>query len=108
MRAAVLLFVIAACSPSSSTAGPSIPVQACLDVMSALASAYDRCGTSYDEAYAQQLSAIAAGSCNNIVGVRDIEALDETCIPSLRTVGCADLQAGNLDPSCQLQLQRTK
>jgi hypothetical protein len=73
------------CTNSPSSSGPSAPVQACLDVLSALASAQDRCGTPYDQ-----------------------ESLDKTCIPSLRTISCGDLAAGNLDPSCQLQLERTK
>jgi hypothetical protein len=104
----LLLSVVVACATTSPASGPPPSVQACLDVLSALASAYDRCGTNYDQAYTQQLQAIANGDCNNIVGVRDADALDTTCIPSLRTIACTELVSGNLDPTCQLQLQRAQ
>lgn len=82
------------------------PVQACMDTADAIAKAEMRCGLPFVEARAASIQVAAKGDCGNILQVRDEAALRSICIPSLASITCLDLAAGNLDPSCSGQLQR--
>lgn len=82
------------------------PLQACLDMVEALAKAAERCGQPYQQSYDEAVQAIANGDCKNIIQVRDEASLRSTCIPSLAQVTCSQLQTGMLDASCKSQLFR--
>jgi hypothetical protein len=79
--------------------------KACRDVAAALANAAVRCGGPYQDNYDAFVSTAANGNCDNIVAVRDSSSLYGTCIPSLDTISCSDLQTGNVDASCKSQLE---
>jgi hypothetical protein len=111
----VSALTIACSSSSSGTSGTgstpqSGPAKACVDTADAVAKAAVRCSNgsqaAYQPNYDQFIKDAANGDCNNIVSVRDENALRNTCIPSFATVPCADLQAGNIDGSCKAQLVR--
>jgi hypothetical protein len=99
-----LLLSLAACSSSSSSSA-SATRQACLDTADAVAKAAVRCGAGgYQANYNAFVKAAANGDCGNVTAVRDEASLRATCIPSFSTISCADLAAGNLDPTCKAQL----
>lgn len=86
---------------SSQSAG----AQACKDVADAVAKAAVRCSLgTYEAAFSSFVQGAANGDCNNIVQVRDENALYDTCIPSIETMNCLDLENANLDASCKSQL----
>lgn len=100
------LFAIlaAACSSSSTSATTSGPEQACSDTADAVGKAAQRCGLDYQanrDAFVQ-----VVGGCDHIVKVRDETSLRATCLPSLGTISCSELEAGHLDESCRAQLER--
>ncbi len=75
---------------------------ACLDVATAVGDAAMRCG---QDAKANRDAFVnAVGGCESVKMVRDEGSLRMTCIPSLMTISCDDLIAGNLDDSCKGQL----
>jgi len=83
------------------------PVRDCEDLASAYARSAARCGIAdYEAARAQFVTSAAAGSCENVVEVRDEESLRSRCVPSFGTVSCEDLRAGKVDPACNQQLVR--
>lgn len=104
-RLVLLSFLIAACGIGSGGGGAGEPEQACLDLLSALASAAFVCGQDYQSTYDRHLRDIAGGSCANVTSIRDRTSL-RTCLTSIKTLPCPDLLADKLDPSCQMQLQR--
>lgn len=81
--------------------------RACLDTCEALARAAERCGLEYKRLYDQALRDVANGDCKNVSGVRDETLLRKVCIPALETELCTKVVAGDHDPSCSKQLQRT-
>ena len=94
-------------SSQSAGAGAGAGAQACKDVADAVAKAAVRCNLgTYQQNFDGFVQAGANGDCNNIVQVRDENALYDTCIPAIETMTCADLQSANLDPSCRQQLLR--
>src|SRR5262245_48453785 len=74
----------------------SNPVQACMDVADAFATAAARCGYGYKVTYNAFERAI--GGCANTVGVRDMQLLYDDCIPLLKSLTCDEL----IDPTLQL------
>jgi hypothetical protein len=98
-------------SEAASASSPG-PVQDCLDMGAAVAQRAVQCNDScgdgapctYQMEYDLFVANAAGGSCNNIKTIRDETSLRDTCIPSLKTISCADLERANLDPSCQRQL----
>ncbi|MBX3191758.1 MAG: hypothetical protein KF819_32510 [Labilithrix sp.] len=113
MRAlfALALLVCAACSSTATGSGgplgtSSDPEKACLDTIEALARAGERCGANYQTTYDAALKNATGGSCANVLQIRDETLLRGTCLPSLQTMSCADLNAGKLDEACAQQLLR--
>lgn len=99
LAAAVLAMALAlgACGGDSETE------KACKDVAAAVGRAAERCSPGSGEP-SRAAFENAVGGCDAIDEVRDRDSLYATCIPSLEVVTCEDLQAGTLDPSCQMQL----
>ena len=85
--------------------GPS-PPELCEQVADAASNAFARCGSDPVASRQALLDIAAAGNCNNIVSIRDEDALQNDCIPWFRTVSCATLAAGDVDSSCKAQLER--
>lgn len=104
---ALLLFATAACS-SWDTGTPSgrEGERACLDTVEALARAAERCGLEYRRVYDEELAAVAAGDCKNVMSVRDEDKLRNVCLPSLATEDCKKIAANEHDEACSKQLQR--
>jgi hypothetical protein len=85
------------------------PEQACEDTSEALAEGLRRCGIpESDVSLVQTDFERAVGGCSNITTVRDEDALYDSCIPSLESLSCAALEAGEIviDSSCNNQLLR--
>ena len=61
----------------------------------------------YQGNYDAFVSTAAGGDCGNVDAVRDERSLREECLPSISTVACDQLVAGQIDGSCASQLQRT-
>ncbi len=98
-----------ACSSSSGGDGDgSAPVQACKDTAHAWASSAERCGKDYQVNYDVFVTNAANGSCDNIIQVRDSQALYDVCIPFLANLTCTQMEDPNLSlpPECQSQLIR--
>lgn len=108
LRALPVVLLLAAGCSSWDTGAPdtSGPERACLDTVTALAKAAERCGEELPRVYDQQLASIAGGDCKNVTSVRDEASLRAECIPSLTTSSCSNILAGNHDPSCAAQLVR--
>lgn len=99
--------LVPACSSwDTGTPDTHAPERACLDTVTALAKAGERCGLEYRRVYDQQLTAIAGGDCKNVTGIRDERALREECLPSLASEPCESVIAGEHDESCSTQLKR--
>ena len=92
----------------SSDSGPVGPEKSCLDVADAIAKAAVRCnlGTDQDALDGFIQGATNGAGCKAIIKIRDESSLRSTCIPSLSTISCTDLQAATLDASCRGQLLR--
>ena len=91
-------------SDSSSSTGPE---QACLDTADTVGKAAQRCGLDYQANYNAFIQSGAAGSCANIVQVRDEASLRGSCFSWFRTASCTDLTSPDgFDPSCRGQLLR--
>jgi hypothetical protein len=72
-----------------------------------VAKAAVRCSLgTYSDNFTAFVQGAANGDCNNIVQIRDRDALYETCMPTFQTINCLDLSNANLDPSCRQQLLR--
>ena len=80
--------------------------KACKDTIEAFARAAERCGQDYNASHDFFLQRDANGDCKNVRSVRDEAALRKTCIPFVQSAPCADLLAGQTEPSCSKQLQR--
>ncbi len=81
------------------------PVRACEDMASAVASASARCEDADREvAYQSYLELAVNGSCDNVVAIRDYEALRDACIPALSTIECNAFIQGNIPSVCIDQL----
>lgn len=91
------------CSSTNSSNGNA--AQSCRDTVDALAKAFERCGTPYATASEAIVKSAANGDCNNVNAIRDEASLRQVCLPSLTTLQCSALTAGNLDASCRSQLQ---
>jgi hypothetical protein len=85
---------------------PSHEAQLCLDIADAVAQAAERCGQSYEENFEAFIDSAAGGDCDKVDQVRDEDALVNVCIPSLETISCEYLLAGEIDDSCRSQLLR--
>jgi hypothetical protein len=104
-----LLLLLAACGGTTVATSTADANQACVDTIAAFAKAFqDKCGADINQETSTLTSEIAAGNCSNILSVRDENALRNTCFATLANISCADLQAGNVDPSCQKQLIRNQ
>jgi hypothetical protein len=100
-----LILALAAVPLAGACSASSAPAQDCLDMADAYANAVVRCMQGdYQTASDLFVQGVAAGSCANVVSVRDEGALRGTCIPSFATMSCADLSAGKFNPSCEQQL----
>lgn len=97
IQAAVLTLLLTTLACSSKSAAE----QACFDTGEAVAKAAERCGQSYDANYDEFTK-----DCDRTERVRDEDALRTQCLPWFETVDCNTLLGGNLDPSCEGQLQR--
>jgi hypothetical protein len=92
----------------------SDPEQACVDAADAAAKAGARCGWDEGQTRTNFISEAAAGSCKNIVAVRDEMELRTTCFNWLATTSCTNItrysfmvgQPQPLDASCVHQLIR--
>jgi hypothetical protein len=108
IRSASALVAIAlgvACSSTTTSTAVSGPTKACNDTADAVAKAAQRCGSDYQSNYNAFVNAV--GTCEKIVQIRDETSLRSTCLPSLSTISCTDLMAGNLDASCKGQLLKS-
>jgi len=107
-HALALAFSVSACGNTGDAADPGEPsaADACNDLAGAVASAAARCGQDYQTNHDAFVASAALGDCDNIVRIRDREDLYGTCIPSLSSLACSDLFAGNLDATCREQLGR--
>jgi len=85
----------------------STGAQACEDMADAVAKAAVRCSQgTYTDSFNAFVQGAALGDCNNIVQIRDKEALYKACIPSFQTINCLDFSNANQDASCRQQLVR--
>lgn len=102
------VFSAAGCSSSSGDGNRSGPAQACHDMAHAIASSGEHCGYDYQANYNTFIGAAANGDCDNIVQIRDSEALYQVCIPYLENLTCAQVEDPNLSlpPECHSQLLR--
>ena len=80
---------------------------ACLDTATAFATAAKRCGGDSDAERAAFIRDLANGDCN-LVSIRNETELRSQCIPSFRTISCADLTNQRFAPSCAEQIIRSK
>jgi hypothetical protein len=107
MKLSLLPFLaLSLASVSTACSGTEPPEQACLDTADAVGKAAQRCGLDYQKNYDAFVQTAAGGDCENVVRVRDENALRSTCFTSLQSVSCEDLKAAKLDASCQAQLAR--
>ena len=81
------------------------PEQDCLDAADVFAKAGVRCGGTYEQSYNGFIVSSAAGSCSNIIAIRDERALFATCLPWAKTAACAALSS-DPNPACEKQLLR--
>lgn len=96
-----LAFLVYGCGDSD---GVSL-VGACEDMAAAVADASVRCEDSdRNAAYESYIELAVSGSCNNVVAVRDNDALHNDCIPGLSTIECRAFQQGDLESACMDQL----
>lgn len=79
--------------------------KACLDTAAAFATAAQRCGGNYDAERTAFIRDLAKGDCNS-VSIRNEAELRSGCIPSFRTIACADLKQQRFAPSCAEQIIR--
>lgn len=112
VRAAATVVLVSLLAPACSSWNTGSerdgsPERACLDTCEALARAAERCGLEYKRLYDQALKDVANGDCKNVSGIRDEAALRNVCIPALASEACTKVVAGEHDPSCSKQLQRT-
>jgi hypothetical protein len=94
----MMLFAVAAgvgCGPSDE--------DVCNDLIDALSNKIERCKFGTEEEVRVAL-AKQYGSCADVRGIRDRDAIYDRCVPALDSMPCSDLQAGRLDESCQNQL----
>jgi hypothetical protein len=92
-----LVLVLTACDDSSD------PEQACEDTADAIAKAAVRCNLGkYPEVFGQFVFDI--GGCENVVAVRDVDALYDDCLPTIEKLSCPELQGNALPESCKEQL----
>jgi hypothetical protein len=78
------------------------PLESCQDTADAVAKAAQRCGQDYKANY-DAFTAQFDG-CASVKAVRDEASLRATCLPSLATITCEDLNATKLDDTCKGQL----
>ena len=106
MRVAILI-LLASCSTT-----PRPGEQACLDAAEAAAKAGARCGFDKGATYANFIREAAGGSCANVTGIRDEDALRKQCFLWLASTSCRNIDGygqrwdGGSDESCQHQLIR--
>src|SRR5687767_3407318 len=96
----ILLVAAAACTSSEK----SEEVAGCKDVIQTLARAYARCGAEYATVCMKLLNDLAKGDCNNVKDIRDPAGFKATCVATLDTISCVDLNAPKLDPTCDTQV----
>lgn len=75
----------------------------CNALADAYASASESCGSNYAESRSAFLDAVG-GDCNAVLDLRDAVELHTECLPSFGGMLCSELEAGNLDSSCDGQL----
>jgi hypothetical protein len=80
------------------------PRDVCVDTANAVATAAQRCGELFADAFQDFVNAAAGGDCKNVKNIRDVNALYQSCIPWIQKATCNDLKAGNLPDSCLGQL----
>jgi len=88
-------------------AGTTTAGLACLDTATAFATAAKRCGGDYEAERAAFIRDLANGDCNS-VSIRNESELRTQCIPSFRTISCADLTNQRFAPSCAEQIIRSQ
>lgn len=90
---------------SDGSAPPSTsPRDVCVDTANAVATAAQRCGELFADAFQDFVNAAAGGDCKNVKNIRDVNELYTQCIPWIQRATCNDLRAGNLPDSCLGQL----
>jgi hypothetical protein len=83
------------------------PAQVCEDAADAVAEVAPRCkGADPNEARKAFINAAARGSCTNVRAIRDIGSFYGSCLPSLRSLTCAELVEAEFDKECLGQLER--
>jgi len=82
--------------------------QACEDDITAMADAMDRCGIGVSFDSNRDALEAAFHGCGSVTSVRDEDELYYQCIPSLSVVLCSNLEKGDLDSSCDQQLNEGK
>lgn len=110
LLAAASLAVVACGSDDDGDDAVPVPEQACLDTADAIAGSAQRCGYDYKTNFDAFVDAAAAGSCSNIIAVRDRDALYAECIPFMKDLTCEQVTSGqlNLPASCNDQLLRNE
>lgn len=101
---------LAACDPGPSPGGggnlPTVKdpdpaaVNLCYRAAVEWATTAARCGRDFGEARRVFLT---ISDCDRVVGLRDAGAMSSMCLPFLRSIPCADFDAGRTDPSCSGQ-----
>ena len=82
--------------------------QGCRDLADAFGNTCVRCNIGpYKDCYDLLLQAAVKGSCDNVVALRDENQFNNTCLPWMRSVSCAQITADMtmLDSSCSMQLE---
>ena len=108
LRAAPAVLLASACSSMNTGTDPDSRAElACIDTVEALARAAERCGAEYQRTHDMVLRDVANGDCKNVKAIRDEALLRSVCLATLRTDPCTQVLAGQHDPACSAQLQRT-
>jgi hypothetical protein len=79
------------------------PEAACEDFVDAVGAAYERCEYGTQEQIEQQAETLYGG-CGVVEAIRDVDELYEECLPAIEAIGCDDIEAGRIPPSCENQL----
>ncbi|MCA9614034.1 MAG: hypothetical protein KC586_14855 [Myxococcales bacterium] len=82
-------------------------VQACRDVVDALADKAEACGgdrEAYEAAFEQSLRDTYGVGCDGVDAVRDLDGLYGLCFPRLEGQSCGDFVAGDYPLACREQL----
>lgn len=85
----VAIFLATACG--SAEGDNAAARQACDDLATHVADAYQRCGHSADEGRAVVVKGVVCGSCSNVVDVRDEASLRSGCFAAVDGASCAVL-----------------